>query len=347
MLDELSRFVSLQVPSGSAIVLGVSGGADSMAMLVAWSALARTRGERLIVAHFNHKLRAGADEDEDFVREAAERFGWPFESGAPVSPLARPGRSSESAARSARYQFLAGCARANAAAFVAVAHTADDQVETVLHSIFRGTGLDGVAGMRPQRSLAPGVTLLRPMLSIRRDAVRAFLAQRGESFRDDPTNADQSMTRNRLRGMLLPLLRAQFQPRVDEAVLRLSTIARETRDFVDAAAAELLDRAILERDDRTLRLLREPLARAGPFLAAEAVRLCLARRGWPRGRMGRREYRRIVAVARRGEPRRIDLPDGIHVRVVRGRPPSIELSRTSSATTDTSPAAESEPRQHP
>src|SRR3954468_11588552 len=158
-------------------LVAVSGGADSVALLCGLAALKQGQGEgRLIAAHFNHQLRgAESDEDEAFVRRLARELTVDIEVGSGDVRGGASGDGLEAAARSARYAFLTETARRSGARYVVTAHTADDQVETVLHRILRGTGLGGLAGIPRVRELTPGQALVRPLLSAGRADVTAYL----------------------------------------------------------------------------------------------------------------------------------------------------------------------------
>ena len=177
---------------GASILVGVSGGADSVSLLRGLHALADQAGLRIVAAHLNHGMRPGAAErDAAWAGELCERLGLPIAiESVDVLAHAKDQRLGlEEAARSLRYQFFDRAARQENCTHVAVAHTADDQVETVLHHLFRGTGLAGLRGMLPKRPLSDGLTLVRPLLSIRRAQIEAWLAEIGQDFRTDSTNA--------------------------------------------------------------------------------------------------------------------------------------------------------------
>src|SRR5438876_8996831 len=182
------------------------------------------------------------------------------------------GEGIEGAARKARYDFLAYAASECGARYVATAHTADDQVETMLFNILRGTGLLGLAGIPRLRQLTDAATIIRPLLDVTRTEVLSYLQSLGQPYRDDSTNRLEEYTRNRIRLQLLPLLERDYNPRVREALLRLATIAGETRDLIRQQAIELLE--------ETSRLIpggveldAAPLAAAHPALARSALML--------------------------------------------------------------------------
>ncbi|HEY4232455.1 MAG TPA: tRNA lysidine(34) synthetase TilS [Lacipirellulaceae bacterium] len=226
------------------VLLAVSGGPDSVALLRAIDSLKRRAGGRgrVIVGNLNHGLRgADADADQVWLATLCDRMGMPFEAGAAdVAGLAtEQGDGWEAAARAARYEFLCRTAERLGARWVATGHTRDDQVETIVHRLIRGTGLAGLTGMRMVRPLSPTASLVRPMLAVRRDEVLEYLSAMGQDFRSDSTNADPRFTRNRLRHQLLPMLRAEFNADFDDAVARLAEQAAESQAVIDRRSAEL------------------------------------------------------------------------------------------------------------
>jgi len=210
---------------GNRLGLGVSGGADSVAMLRIFSELRTQLGIAIFVLHFHHQLRgADADEDERFVKTLAAEFHMEFEAGrADVASEARlHGWNVEDAARRLRYRYFGSVAEARSLHRVAVAHTANDQAETVLSHLLRGTGLTGLAGIYPVSGL-----IIRPLLELGREELREFLSSLGQTWREDATNEDTTRVRARIRHELIPLLLRDFDP---AAVTRLSRFAKHARE---------------------------------------------------------------------------------------------------------------------
>jgi tRNA(Ile)-lysidine synthase len=270
------------------VLVAVSGGADSAALVRALHAI-RTPGEgRLIVAHYNHRLRgAESDADQTFVEALANQLGLELLTGSAPSPLfvsPSPAQAetdtAEAALREQRYAFLAEAANQSGARYIATAHTADDQVETVLHNILRGTGLAGLAGIPRLRPLAGAATIVRPLLEVTRNEVLDYLQSIGQSFRDDSTNRLEDYTRNRIRQSLLPLLERDYNPRVRQAILRLARIAGEGGDFLNQEASELLRRAGRIAPD-SLEMDAVSLQGAHPTLVRQAVMIAWEEQGWP------------------------------------------------------------------
>ncbi len=217
------------------MLVAVSGGPDSVALLRGLAALVPQASDRtrLEVAHFNHHWRPGdADQDEQFVRDLARGLQLEFHVGHGSAPASGQGEGWEALARRERYEFLAALARTRHARYVAVGHTRDDQMETVLSRIVRGTGLDGLTGIPRVRSLTEDVVIVRPLLTISRPTIREYLTELGQSARCDATNRDPRFLRGRIRTELWPLLATQFNPHLGEALLRLSESAAETQELV-------------------------------------------------------------------------------------------------------------------
>ena len=224
------------------VLAAVSGGADSVALVRALRASAADPA-RLVVGHFNHRLRAAeSDGDQAFVEQLCQRLGVECLVGrveAATSDAAAT--ATESNLRSERYAFLQQAAQQVGARYLATAHTRDDQAETVLHHVLRGTGLAGLAGMPRWRSLGEAVTLVRPLLDVSRAEVLDFLTALGQPFREDASNAERRFTRNRLRHDLLPQLERDYGGGVADSLLRLAAVAGDAQAAIERAAGELLD----------------------------------------------------------------------------------------------------------
>jgi tRNA(Ile)-lysidine synthase len=223
ILETIDRYAMLR--PGDRLGLGVSGGADSVAMLRLFAELRAQLGVTLLVLHFHHQLRGdAADEDERFVRALAEELQLKFASGrADVAAEARlHGWNLEDAARRLRYQFFNSEAQARSLNRVAVAHTENDQAETVLSHLLRGTGLTGLAGIYPVAGI-----IIRPLLESGREELREYLSGLQQPWREDATNEDVSRTRARIRRQLIPLLLRDYDA---ASVTRLSRLAKHARE---------------------------------------------------------------------------------------------------------------------
>ena len=224
MLNKLLKFIRQQdmVRPGDTVVCAVSGGADSVALLFAFYLLKEKLDITLEAAHFNHHLRgAESDRDEDFVRQLCDRYDIPLHIG---EAQVKPGKKGlEAAARDARYAFLRSLGGK-----IATAHTADDNAETVLMHLVRGTGLKGLGGITPIHG-----KVIRPMLSVTRREVEAFLEEWCLSHIEDSSNDGDAFLRNRIRHHVMPLLTAE-NPRLAENLSQMALRLREDEAFLSA-----------------------------------------------------------------------------------------------------------------
>jgi tRNA(Ile)-lysidine synthase len=279
-------------PVGTAVVCGVSGGADSLALL----ALAIEAGCQVTALHVDHGLRPASAAEAQVVAAACERFGASFRS---VTVDVGAGPNLEARARNARLAALGDGAL--------LGHTADDQAETVLHRLIRGTGLRGLRGIAPVRE-----TILRPLLAIPRADLLDYLSALDQPFRTDSTNADTAFTRNRIRAELLPLLRT-FNPAVVDVLGRLSVQAEELFAEQETETAELLRSVELPRAGEMLVLDADTLTALGEAKTRRVLRMLWDREGWSVNAMTFDHWRRAAMITT-GEHPAADFPDGVHVR---------------------------------
>lgn len=286
---------------GEGVLLAVSGGPDSTALLVAMAALAGELGVRLHAAHFNHGVRgAESDRDQQAAAEAARRYALGFTVGAPATPLSGP--NFEARARRERYSFLRHAAAAAGCAKIATGHTLDDQAETVILRMLRGTGVDGLGAIAPVR--ADGV--VRPLIDCTRDELLPLLQGQRVTYARDSSNDDPRYLRNRVRSQLMPAL-FQLNPNVRQALARVSQSAREDAEFL--AQSSSLALASVCNPDGAMRLAEFlGLSRA---LQSRVLRSWLAdRRGGLEG-LNSKHVASALRVIRGGRPNaRVQLPDG-------------------------------------
>jgi tRNA(Ile)-lysidine synthase len=280
---------------GLTVLLAVSGGADSVALLRSVSALKTGGAGRLCVAHFNHKLRDQADDDQEFVIALCKRFGLCCEVGAgDVAQLAaETGEGIEPAARRARYEFLRQTAGRLGARFVVTAHTADDQAETILHRVIRGTGIAGLRGMSRSRPLGHA-TLLRPLLGFRRREIEEYLREIGQPYRDDQSNFDRRFTRNRIRHELLPVLARHYNRAVADSLLRLGALAAEVQSVIDDLVDQLQDRAVQIKNQSTVEINADALADQPQYLLRELLVQVWRSQSWPMQAMGYAQWDQLA-----------------------------------------------------
>jgi tRNA(Ile)-lysidine synthase len=283
-------------------IVAVSGGADSIALLLGVWEVVQKRGGEIIVGHFNHRLRGSeSDQDEEFVRELCQRLAVPVVVGYPPAAI-RPaqGRGSlEQAARVARYRFLIGLAQEEGAGFILTAHTADDQAETILHRIIRGTGLRGLGGIPEKRQLGRHLVLLRPLLEIRREEILRFLSERQQPFREDTTNKDLHFLRNRIRLQLLPVLEREYHPGVRGALVRLGRLSRELWAFLVTLVERLVEVAVVSGPLDRVMVRANLLVGLPDVVLAEVLRSLWQKMGWPLGNMDSEHWRLLCRMVRK------------------------------------------------
>ena len=267
------------------VLLAVSGGADSTALLRCFTAsIAQYHAHTAVVhvAHVNHGLR-GCESDNDamFVRQLAGQFGLPYHETRLTPEMLSEADfgSMEAVARKLRYNFLQHTAEQNALRYVAVAHNADDQAETILHRILRGTGIAGLAGIPPVRPLGDAVTLIRPMLVFSRWQILACLDAIKQPFCIDSTNAESHYTRNKIRNDLLPQLASVYNHAVVDAIIRLGTQAAEWSEYVKSQTDALYDRAVSRHADHVAVRL-ETLSDVPLLLVRELFVMIWSRQHW-------------------------------------------------------------------
>jgi len=304
------------------IVVAVSGGADSVALLHVLVALRSRLALTLHIAHLDHGLRAASCDDAQFVRRLGEQWGVPATiAQRPVQErCAREGWSLEDGARRIRYQFFLEVADRLSAAYVALAHTADDQAETVLMRLLRGSGLTGLGAMPVTRPLSDAgrgaqTQVIRPFLSVWRREILAYLDAHHLSYRDDVTNHNSRMLRNRIRHELLPLLEQRYNPRVKGALTQLAEQSRCDEGYLRVAAQRQWKRLVkvqapAEVRIRVVSFLRQPQALQRQ-LVRQAIRAV-------RGDLTQFEFRHWREIERlfveRPQGTQLHLPGGVVLR---------------------------------
>ncbi|MDY6988551.1 MAG: tRNA lysidine(34) synthetase TilS [Thermodesulfobacteriota bacterium] len=296
---------------GDIVVVGVSGGPDSVALLHCLVALKKRRRLDLVVAHLNHQLRgATASQEAVFVESLALRLNVPCESSSrDVASYADSHRLSiQEAARKVRYAFYREVSRKYGAAKIALGHQADDNAESVLIHLLRGTGPRGLAGIPPVRDGC----IIRPLIEMHRAQILQFLETGGFEYVEDHSNLDPKYLRNRIRHRLLPSLKADYNPRAVWALTRLAEITREEEDFWGRQVTGAFQGLVLEQATGRLVLSASGLAHLHPALLRRMVRhAVLSLRGNLR-RLGHQHVEAVVHLVKRSSPSgRIDLPGGV------------------------------------
>ena len=311
--DRVADFLrKLPVLKGKRILLALSGGADSVALLHALVAVRPKFHYELTAAHLNHALRgAESDRDEAFVRDLCGRIGVQL-TVERARGLDRSRGNLEARARLARHRFLDAAAKRVGADYIALAHQADDQAETALMRLLRGAGVTGLGAMAE----AGNGKVIRPLLAVRRSAILKYLKEIDAAFVEDSTNACLKHDRNRVRHRLMPLLETEFAPGLSG---RLVELAAEMRD-VDDLLGILAERALADCREQDGSLNSDRFKLLHPAIAGVVLRRYLAARVGNLLRFERAHFHAMGRLCRTGPPNgRIVLPDGWLVRRVYGK----------------------------
>jgi tRNA(Ile)-lysidine synthase len=301
-------------------VIAVSGGPDSVVLAhVCASLLQEGKIDGLVLAHVNHQLRgAESDADELFVKSLPT--GWQTAhitcrtTRIDMASMATAEHENlEAVARRERYRWLTQVAQEEKAAWIATGHTADDQAETVLFRLLRGSGVLGLGGMSECRTFDNGPKLLRPLVTVHRKTLLDYLHEQQIDYRIDSSNRDLRFTRNRLRLELMPLLERDYNPAIVGALCRLAEQARELHAAIAAEAAELLRLAELPRAGDMLVFSTEQFKNASTNRLCEMFRLVWQREAWPMGDMDFERWNRLADIAA-GKSTACDFPGQIYAR---------------------------------
>ncbi|MBA7653115.1 tRNA(Ile)-lysidine synthase [subsurface metagenome] len=297
------------------LLVAVSGGPDSVCLLHVLIKLQDELGIRLHVAHLNHQLRGTESEaDAQYVSDLARRLGIPatIEQRDVKAYQAQQHISLEEAAREVRYTFLAQVAESIAASRVAVGHTADDHIETILMHLIRGTGTRGLRGLQPSsrwQSSGNSLTIIRPLLPISREETASYCRNHKLTPRLDASNLSLSPLRNRIRHQLLPLLKS-YNPQVTEALLRTARIATDDLAFLDKEIAQLWDE-IARKQESTIILDKARFLELPSALKRHLLRMSIEKLLGNIMDIEIRHIEQIMAASTKPAGKRISLPGGL------------------------------------
>jgi tRNA(Ile)-lysidine synthase len=296
---------------GERVVVAVSGGPDSVCLLYLLLQISQELNLQLFVAHLNHMLREEAIQEEEFVRELAERYSLPFHSERiEVAHLVQKGETLEEGARRIRYDFLRRASERFSANKIALGHNADDLVETVLLNLIRGTGIRGMRGIPPVRKEG-SIAFIRPLINIWREEITDYLREKNIPYMIDRSNLSLQFTRNRIRHQVIPLLE-EINPKVKLAIHRLAEIASEINSFIEDEVKKGKERIVEGKSESSLYINLPALFSFHPALQKEILRSILAE--FLSYEIGREEMERILEVGR--SEGAITLPGRIEVRRV-------------------------------
>lgn len=306
------------VSSEDRVLLAVSGGADSVVMADLFQRIHSHRPicQGFVIGHVNHHLRgAESDEDERFVHQLAKQWNLPVLVRSVDVPERRRihKQSMETAARELRLKALAQMATEAGCHRIATAHHADDQVETMIHRLQRGTGFRGLCGIAPIRSLTAGLLFIRPMLNMSRTAILDYANKHGLAWREDSSNVSIDYTRNRIRHLLLPELLREA-PRLRDQLRELAGHCQRFQRKVDSECERMKATVIQSHDMNHIALKRTALAAFPEPVRVELIRQALAELGCGEKNMGIGHYQSLDRLIRGPAGRRRNLPGGFHVK---------------------------------
>lgn len=315
--ERVSRFITEHhlLPDRGKLVVAVSGGPDSVCLLHILHGLRDKSGITLHVAHLNHELRgAESDADAEYVADLARRMGLPATVAQRDAKAYQQSKrlSPEEAARELRYSFLAEVAEAAGADAVAVGHTLDDHIETILMHLVRGSGTRGLRGLQPSATWNPGkavLTVIRPLLAVSREETAAYCRRYRLRPRLDTSNLSLAPLRNRIRQQLIPLLKS-YNPQVTDALLRTARIAADDLAALEEAAFKLGGNIVAEQP-RTVILDRERFTRLPPALQRHLLRASVEKLLGNLMDIESRHIEEIMAALPKPAGKVITLPDGL------------------------------------
>ena len=321
---EFRRHGANLIGDGSTLVLAYSGGSDSTALLHLFDRIARRRRLTLVVAHLDHALRPDSADDRDHAERLAAALGHEVITDRRDVQAARRKRESlEEAARRVRRGFLMEVAAAHDAT-VATGHTRDDQAETILMRLARGTGPRGLGGMAER---GPG-PFVRPLLFAERRALREWLTRRGHTWLEDPTNEDERFDRNRTRRRVVPILERELNPRAVDHLVAAARRVRADADWLDTRAAEELESLMRVGRDASVVAPGAALARLPGPLGRRAVAGMAHAAGIDPRRLTERHIETLLDLASGGRGRQADLPGLTARKDARG---ALRIARRSTA----------------
>ncbi len=280
VLETIKRYSMIE--PGDRVLVALSGGPDSVALLHILKDLQSRLGISLLAAHLNHGIRGEeAEEDARFSKELAESLGIPItiKKADVLNFKSRHKHSLEMAAREVRYHFLTETASALGANKIATGHTANDQAEEVLLNLVRGAGITGLAGIPPVRD----DLFVRPLIRCRREEIISFLKERKISFRYDSSNTDMAFLRNRIRHRVIPILKEE-NPQIVRTLSKTAEIVRDEEEFLDGYTEKILENiSVYDRKTRSVKVKIPDILRHYPAVRRRIIRMCikkLTRKVW-------------------------------------------------------------------
>lgn len=300
---------------GDTVIVGVSGGPDSVALLHILLSLRHELGLTVQTAHFNHNWRKSAQTDERFVERMAKKWDVPFFVARSPKKPGKPQGAREERARFERLEFFRRLAKENKAGAIFLAHTQDDLVETVLMHILRGTGLQGMRGMLPHREIY-GIHLVRPLLGMTKQDILLYLKKNKISFRHDPTNRRRDFFRNQLRLDLIPLLERQYSPGIKVLLANLADTVATDYEYIEAQAKDVFKKiAECQEGRRTVVIKRKAFLKQPAAIQRMLIRLGVERLQYNMNRLTLTHLRQLEKLSEGSMGSVVHFPGGIRISV--------------------------------
>jgi tRNA(Ile)-lysidine synthase len=312
IIASINKYRMLNI--GDTVVVAVSGGPDSVALLKFLADISARYKLKLIVAHFNHALRGEeSDQDERFVSELASKLGLTCETGRADVAVDRSLKKAaiEDSARKERYKFLAEVAGKHAALKIALGHNLQDQSETIIMNLLRGSGTEGLRGILPVRE----EMFIRPLLGITRKEILDYLKTQRLEFRTDSSNLSIAFQRNRVRHQLIPELKKKYNPRLEEQLGRLGEIVRLEDELINSLVFEILDKWGVALNGKETEISIEKLTSLQEALQRRIFKIILESFSPQRNGIEYHHIRSVIKLCRYGSPHgSLNLPFGIKIK---------------------------------
>lgn len=310
MLRKVEKYIiqHQMIENGDRIVLGVSGGADSVSLFFVMLALSEKYNIEMVVVHVNHGIRGEeAKRDEDYVRMLCKGHNIPFECiYLDIKRMAKKEKlSEEEMGRKARYNAFSQISQKYHCNKVAVAHNKNDIAETVLLNLFRGSGLKGLVGMEPVRG-----NLIRPLLCVERSEIEAFLHQQELMYHNDATNFETDYTRNKIRLRVLPYVESEINEKASEHVVKSAQLIGEANEFIEMEMVTLYERTV-EKQNQEYWILLEQFGEAHSILKKELIRKVLFSLAHKQKDIEMTHVEMVLDLMQKGAGKRVNLPYGM------------------------------------
>jgi len=309
----------LLIKKNDAVLLAVSGGPDSVAMVYVFKELQKDYNLKLALAYFNHGIRKESDSEAEFVKKMAADSDTPFYTGKENIPeiASNEKRSLEETARIRRYQFLIQTAKKNGYQKIAIAHNSDDQVETFLHRLIRGAGLKGLMGISYKINIQ-GIEIIRPLLNSSRKEIESYLGKFKIKYCLDESNYEVKFTRNKIRHKLLPFLEKEFNPNIKNVVYNTVENIQQAYGFIEKETEYAFKRCV-KKEDSCVKINADKLKKFHQYIIREIIRKAIEEIQGNLLRFGYAHWMEIASLLyERPQGSIVDLPQGIWIKKVKG-----------------------------